>query len=100
MNRVPTISVSSIVTAVREQLSADLGGESVILALGSGQYYSLNEVGSRIWQLLQEPTRVSDVRDAILQEYEVDPEECKSDLLMVLEELAAEGMIEIDEPDP
>jgi Coenzyme PQQ synthesis protein D (PqqD) len=89
------ISGSSIVVQSREQVASDLGGEVVILNLASGQYYGLNPVGTRIWELIQEPRSVDNVRDAILAEYEVEPECCERDLLALLEGLAAEGLIEI-----
>ena len=45
----------SIIRAAGEQASCDLTGEAVILNLRSGQYFSLNDVGTRIWNLIQEP---------------------------------------------
>ena len=89
------ITVSSVVVAKKEQISTDLGGEAVILGLESGQYYSLNDVGTRIWELVQGPTTVLDVRDAILVEYDVPPERCEQDVLDVLEDMASEGLIEV-----
>src|SRR2546426_12791479 len=84
-------SPASIVVAIRDQVSADLAGEAAILNLKSGVYYGLNAVGARIWSLIQEPKSVEDIRDAILNEYDVDPERCESDLLQLLQQLAAEG---------
>ena len=79
-----TILLDSVVVASKEQISTDLGGEAVILGLESSQYYSLNDVGTRIWDLIQEPKTVLDIRDAILDEYEVEPERCETDLLDIL----------------
>ena len=90
------ISPASIVVAVRDQVSADLAGEAAILNLKSGVYYGLNAVGARIWSLIQEPKTVKDIRDTILNEYDVDPERCESDLLQLLQQLAAEGLIEVE----
>ena len=89
-------SPASIVVAIRDQVSADLAGEAAILNLKSGVYYGLNAVGARIWSLIQEPKSVEDIRDAILNEYDVDPERCESDLLQLLQQLAAEGLIEVE----
>ena len=89
------ISEGAIVVAIRDQVSADLAGEAAILNLKSGVYYGLNSVGARIWSLIQEPKTVEDIRDTILNEYDVDPERCESDLLQLLQQLAAEGLIEV-----
>jgi len=75
-------------------VSCDLGGEAAILQLGSGIYYGLNPVGTRVWALLQRPHTVREIRDALLTEYEVDRARCEHDLLALLHALAAERLIE------
>jgi hypothetical protein len=44
--------LTQTVTAVQAQVSCDLGGESVILALKAGIYYGLNPLGTFIWNLI------------------------------------------------
>ena len=95
------ISLNSTVVAVQDQVSADLGGEVAILQLGSGVYYGLDEVGARIWSLIQEPRRVSQVRDILLAEYEVEGDRCQRDVLALFEHLLAHELIQIkDETTP
>jgi hypothetical protein len=89
------MSDSTIVIAARAQVSSDLGGEAVILQLASGTYYSLNEVGARIWELLQQPVSVGELRARIEEEYEVDADTCAADLRRLLAALAREGLVEI-----
>jgi Coenzyme PQQ synthesis protein D (PqqD) len=86
---------SSIVVAVRHQVSCDLAGEAVILDIKSGIYYGLNAVGARIWNLVQEPQTVGKVRDAILQEFDVEPDHCERELMALLQEMATNGLIEV-----
>ena len=90
-----TVSRSSVVVAAKNQISTDLRGEAVILELESGAYYGLNDVGARIWDLIQQPKNVNDIRDAILEEYEVKPDRCERELLGILEDLASAGLLEI-----
>ncbi len=95
------ISTTSVVVAAQDQVSSDLAGEAVILSLQTGRYYGLDAVGSRIWELVRTPTRVAAIRDAILQQYDVAPDRCEHDVLNVLHQLAAEGLVEIsDGTDP
>jgi hypothetical protein len=89
------VSEDSTVVAVKDQVSADLAGEAVILNLKSGVYYGLNEVGAQIWQLIQEPKTVTTIRDTLLEEYEVQPDCCQRDLLALLRELASVGLVEV-----
>ena len=85
----------SSIVAAKEQVSCDLGGETVILNLKDSVYYGLTEVGFRVWNLIQEPQSVSDVCRILLKEYEVDPARCKNDLLALLQEMKSRGLIEI-----
>jgi hypothetical protein len=87
--------LTSVVVANREQLSTNLGDEVVILHLNAGAYYGLDHVGVFVWNFIQEPQKVSDICDAILGEYEIERERCESDLLALLEELAANQLIDI-----
>ena len=94
------ISIGSVVVAAKDQVSSDLGEEVVILNLKNGVYYGLDEVGARIWGLIQEPKAVEEIRDVLLDEYEVEVERCERDLLALLEELVADGLVEVgDETD-
>jgi hypothetical protein len=55
----------------------------------------MNPVGARIWELLKQPKSVSELRDALLDEYEVDQERCAQDLLALLHKMRNEGLIEV-----
>lgn len=90
-----TLNESCVVVQSPAQVSSDLVGEVVILNLASGVYYGLDEVGARIWSLIQEPKTLGEVRDTILSEYDVDAARCEADIRALLENLAAEGLIEI-----
>jgi len=90
-----TVSGQSIVVISKDQISCDLTEEVAILDLKYGMYYGLNTVGTRIWKLIQEPRTVHEIRDALLEEYEVEPEHCECDVLALLHELASKGLIEI-----
>jgi hypothetical protein len=94
------ISNTSIVVASGDQISSDLAGEVVMLNLKNGTYYGLDDVGARIWSLIQEPRPVAAVRDTILQEYDVEPDRCERDLLALLDELAAAELIEVRDAAP
>ena len=91
----PAITLTSIVAQNPNQVSTNLGQEVVILGLGSEQYYSLKEVGAQIWALLASPTSAQNILDALLKQYAVEPAQCEADLLAILQQLSAEGLIDI-----
>ena len=90
-----SVSLSSVAVASSELVSANLDGEVVILGFKSGAYYSLDQVGGFVWDLLQEPQKVSDIRDTIFEEYDVELAQCERDLLALLETLANKQLIDI-----
>jgi Coenzyme PQQ synthesis protein D (PqqD) len=89
------LSVSSIVGATRDHVSCLLGDEAAILNLKNTVYYGLDPVGARVWDLVQQARSVGEIRDALLDEYEVQPEQCERDLLELLKQLREQGLIEV-----
>ena len=89
------LSLHSLVVATPEQVSCALGEESAILNMKNSVYYGMNAVGTRVWALLGEPRTIIQLRDTLLDEYEVEPGRCEQDLLLLLEQLRTEGLIEV-----
>jgi hypothetical protein len=89
------LSIHSIVSVTSEQVSCPLDDESAILNLKNSVYYGMNAVGTRVWNLLQQPKSVGEIRDLLVAEYDVDTERCERDLLDLLEKMRVEGLIEV-----
>ena len=95
MSTLPALTGNCVVKAAPDQVCSDLGGETVILNLKSGTYYGLNPTGTFVWNLIQEPKTIEDLRTAILSEYEVDAAVCDRDLKSLLQKLMEQSMIEV-----
>lgn len=80
--------------------AADLGGEAVVLDPHTGRYYGLNELGARIFELAQKPRSVDRIIEALLQEYNVETDQLKSDLLTFLREMEGRQLIESTDDTP
>ena len=89
------ISKDSVVVAVKSQVSCEVDAETVVLDFDKGLYFGLNEVGTLVWNRVQQPQKVQEIRDAILRDYEVSREQCERDLFTLLEELSEKGLIEV-----
>ena len=89
------IACNVTVVASGDQTGSVIPGQAVILNVKSGMYYGIDKVGARIWELIQEPRTVKEIEAAILEEYEVDPERCRRDLMDLLQELSDNGLIEM-----
>ena len=90
-----TISDSSIVVAVKSQVSCGLDAETVILHLDRSVYFGLNEVGTIVWNQIQNPCTIREIRDAVVSEYEVSEDRCEQDVRELLAELLKQGLIEV-----
>ena len=56
--------------------------------------YTLNEVGGRIWELIDGERSLTALRDAIVEEFEVSEEEAQEDLVVLIEQLKEIGAIQ------
>jgi hypothetical protein len=89
------LSMKDVVSVNKTQVAVDLKGEVVVLNTDSGIYYSLDEVGARIWDLIQTPVSIEFLRDTIIKEYAVDEKQCVKDLLSLLGTLKDAGLLEV-----
>ena len=76
-------------------IAREAGGETALVDLASGNSFRLDPIGSRIWQLLEEGSSLSEACEAILAEYEVSAAELERDILALIEQLAAHGLVTI-----
>jgi hypothetical protein len=91
------ISLQSRISIPSDVLFHEVDGQAVILNLESGQYYGLDETGSRMWALLAEHGQLELVYQNLLEEYNVEPEQLQGDLLKLMDELASQGLVKVDE---
>jgi len=89
------LSGQSKVVVSQDQVSCDLSVEAAIFNLRSGVYFGLNTVGASIWKLIQEPKTIREIREALVDEYDVEPKRCEKDILELLQELSTYELIEI-----
>jgi hypothetical protein len=91
-------NLASRIAIPDDVLFRDLEGEAVILSTESGRYYGLDEVGTRMWNLLSQHGQIEPVYQALLAEYDVAEDRLQQDLLDLVDKLAAEGLLQVDGP--
>jgi hypothetical protein len=78
----------------RDDVLAQGAGETVILLTpDSGEYFTLNEVGGRIWELADGSRSVTEIAGVLVEEYDAPLDEIQADALAVLDELAEERLV-------
>jgi Coenzyme PQQ synthesis protein D (PqqD) len=74
----------------------EVGGEAVILNIESEQYFGLDEVGTRMWEVLVTADSISTALETLLEEYDVDAEQLKQDLFEFINKLVSEKLLQIN----
>ena len=92
------ISINEIVQRSSDQMFSDISQEKpeiVVLNTQNNHYFGLEEVAGRVWQLLTEPRKVSEIVELIISEYEVDALQCEADIIDFLNQLENSGLLVI-----
>jgi hypothetical protein len=87
---------ASVIVAAEDHPAATVAGDTVILATAAGRYFGVNAVGARIWQLVQAPTSVAAIRDAIVSEYDVEPQRCEADVIKLVREMLQVKIVKVN----
>jgi hypothetical protein len=76
-----------------DQVSSNLDGDTVILNLADGTYYSLNAVGTVIWQRLQQPSTLATLHAAVVDTFDIAEDVAAAHLRTLLEEMTQAGLV-------
>ena len=86
---------SPLIRRKGELLEAEVDGELVALHVENGTCYGFNGTATRIWQLVEQPKRLSELRDALMAEFDVDAETCEQDVRALVKDLESDGLVEV-----
>jgi hypothetical protein len=87
------INEQSVLGRQDRVMMQEVEGDSVLLDIDSGEYFSLNEVGGRVWELCDGSRSVGAIADVITAEYDVSAEVALADARELLEGLAGAGLV-------
>jgi len=76
-------------------LYREVQGEAVLLQLDSGEYFGLDAIATRMWQLIVEKGELNGVAEVMSEEFDVDPSVLSRDINDVVEELVAKRLLEL-----
>ncbi len=74
-------------------LNQQVEDNQILLKLGSGEYYALDEVGNRVWELCDGTHSVGDIVAIIHQEYDAPADTIETDIIELLQDLANEKLV-------
>lgn len=75
-------------------VAREVGGETILLDLGTGTYFGLNEVGGKVWHALDAGQKsVAELCDIVEQEFDAKREIIERDIAALVEDLTARGLV-------
>jgi hypothetical protein len=90
-----SIELNTRIVRVQNVMTAPIDQEVVIFNLAKNNYVNLDEIGRRIWDLLDTPRNVGDLCRKLSEEFDAAPEQITADVLAFLNELQAENLIHV-----
>lgn len=87
------MTMQKVLVRKADIFAADMDGSTVMMNMETGMYYNLGEVGSRIWELLEQPIRVADLIEALTGEFDVSFDRCAKDTIPFLQRLLENKLI-------
>jgi hypothetical protein len=91
------VTLDSRVSISEDAVFRELEGEAVIVHLESGMYFGLDPVGTRLWQLIDAHGGLQPVFDAALDEFDVEPDVLRRDLLQLVSDLEQRRLVVVRE---
>ena len=91
-----TVALNERVIPAPQVLFKDIGGEAVLLDLGTETYFGLNETGARFWHQLTSSPTVLDAWAVLRDEFEVAPEKLLDDLHALIDELLEHHLVQVE----
>jgi hypothetical protein len=93
--RPAAVTFDTILRHSDDVLFQEVGGEAVLLDLASEQYFGLDPVGTRIWELLDGGTALAQVHRTLCAEFDADAQRIGGDLLTLAQALADAGLVKV-----
>jgi hypothetical protein len=95
MTHASPLGPQSLVVRNAELPTTPVDGDLVILNLATNNYVGLDDIGSRIWTLIEAPVRVRDLTDALAAQFSGDAATIGDDVTGFLGELIDEGLVRV-----
>ena len=95
MARRPSISTTTIVTQSSLPAVTRVGGKRRPMSMELAHYYGFDRVGTRLWQIIEEPRTVGAVCSRLVLEFDVDQSECERNVVSLLRLLVRDRLVEV-----
>lgn len=88
-----TISVKDTFRRNSDIVASEIDNETVMMDKDFQKYFGLQEIGTRAWQMLEDPTSIEQMAERLVKHYDVSMEQCMEDLIPLMTDLLKNEMI-------
>ena len=96
MSKESTVTLQSVISRNPEIIHSAMDDEVVMMSVDQGLFFGVDKIGTHIWNLLETPVKVEDLIEKLVAHYDVEPELCKNDTLLFLNDMLLKKVILIE----
>jgi len=89
------LTTDAVISHGEDQVFTIVEGEAVLMRIENGMYYKLDDIGTRIWSLIETPISLGALCDQLVNEYNVERDACEKDVIFMLERLLKQELIRV-----
>jgi hypothetical protein len=87
------LETTMALTVEEDVVHTEVNQHTMLVSIADGKYYSLSPVGTRIWQLLENPITQAELVERLRADFEVSLEECQADVASFVEQLKERRLV-------
>jgi len=89
------LSLNQLIQRNTDLIHANIDNETMLMSLSNGEYYGMNDIGSKIWELLENSMSVAELISELTNIYELTAKQCEQDIQPFLTSLHDKDIIEL-----
>ncbi len=74
-------------------IAKDLQGEMVLLNKENGDYFTLNSMGSEVYNLISDGMETGDIIDLLFERYEIEHDKLRTDILAIIDDMKKKNIL-------
>jgi hypothetical protein len=95
MSENQTLQLNQTIVRAPDVYATTIDGDVVVFNVEKGQYYGMQEVGVRIWELIEQPVAIGTLCDTLMDEFSVDRATCEMHVMTFVRDLREAQLIEV-----
>lgn len=86
-------STDTIFQRNKDIVASEIDNETVMMDKDFEKYFGLQAIGTRVWQLLEQPITIQQIAEQLTTDYDVSLEHCMNDLKSLMADLLKNEMV-------